>query len=319
MSDRFTNCEPGDSVVVANGAADVVAASRPLPWLTWGMLLLCLGIHVGLLREGDLDSWEGFAKFGYLPATAIWNGAVWALVSSVFVHVDLIHLLFNAYWIWALGGRLEQRIGTRYYLGFVLATAFVSSAFQLAISGQTGIGASGVVYAMFGYMWVCRRRDPRFSEVLSTHTIRLFMIWLVGCYVVSALGLFEIGNVAHVSGVVLGALLAGAFGVRFWPWLMKGLLGVLVIASLVTLLWCPWLPNWSSNQAFKAHSAGEYEKAIGYYSKVLEKEPENAWALENRALAYWSTEDYEKAAADNDEARRINPMVEIIDRPEVGF
>ena len=131
------------------------------PWVAYGVVLLCSGVFLGLAAEGNYESVEVLSRFGYLPAPAIWAGGYWALVTSTFVHFELWHVAFNIYWIWMLGTRLERAIGTLPFLAFFLASASISSSFQLAVSGTTGIGASGVVYAIFGFMWVTRERYPR--------------------------------------------------------------------------------------------------------------------------------------------------------------
>src|SRR5438105_15702725 len=99
----------------------------------------------------------------------------------------------NAYLLWLLGSRLERAIGSLPFLGFFLVAACVSSSFQLAVSDSTGIGASGVVYAIFGFMWPTRHRYPRFNEVLDARTIQIFVIWLVGCVVATYLKVWNVG------------------------------------------------------------------------------------------------------------------------------
>jgi GlpG protein len=147
------------------------------------------------------------ARWGYLPADRIWGGEFWGLISSAFVHVALWHLVFNVAWLWRLGGAVERQVGSAKFLGFVLAAAFVSSAGQLLVSGNTGIGASGVVYALFGFMW--QRQDvPRFAEVLGRDTASLFFVWLILCLVATFAGFVNIGNTAHISGLIFGIMLA---------------------------------------------------------------------------------------------------------------
>jgi rhomboid protease GluP len=161
-------------------------------------------IFVGINAEHRLDSWESLAKWGYFPATSIREGAYWGLITSAFVHMALWHLAFNMYWLWVLGSRMERAIGSARFLAFILTSAFISSAVQLAISDEAGIGASGVVYAIFGFMWVARQRYQTFNEVLNQQTIKLFVIWLFGCVVATYLGIWKVGNAAHARALYLG-------------------------------------------------------------------------------------------------------------------
>ena len=79
--------------------------------------------------------------------------------------------------------------------------------------------------------------------------------------------------------------------------------------SLVPLLWCPWSLTWLQAKAYKAHAAEQYEQAIGWYDRVLAKDPKNAWAYINRSYARQETGDMEGARKDYEKAREIDPAM----------
>lgn len=240
----------------------------------------------------------------------IWSGRYWALVTSAFVHVALWHLAFNVYWLWVLGRRLEQAIGSLPFLAFFTVAAFVSSSFQLAVSDDTGIGASGVVYAIFGFMWPARHRYPGFERVLDRRTIQLFVIWLIGCVVVTRLEVWQIGNAAHVSGLVFGAVVAGLLVLGIRRRLLVAGLATLLVLSIMPLFWCPWSVTWIGTKAYQAHAAGRYEVALERYTRLLETDPENAWGYLNRSLVYQELGQTNQAEADRQKARDLDLSIE---------
>src|SRR4030095_6768732 len=107
----------------------------------------CVLVFVGLLQERNPDSWDTLSGYGYYSPIDIWNGKYWSLLTSVFVHRELLHFAFNLYWLWVLGGALEREIGSLRLLPFLALSAVVSSGVEFAVAGTTGIGISGVVYA----------------------------------------------------------------------------------------------------------------------------------------------------------------------------
>lgn len=233
------------------------------------------------------------------------------------MHGDLLHLGGNVYWLWTLGAPLERLLGAPRYLALLLASAVVSSSFELAMSDDTGIGASGVVYAVFGWLWVGRRHDPRCRSILDARTVQLFLFWLGACVVLTKLDMLPVANAAHVSGLLLGAA-AGAARMRSMPDPRASRLSRVGIAGLaalgvlaaVPLVWCPWSPTWLSHEAYEAHVAEDYDTAIRYYTLVLAIDAENAWAYLNRGYAYASLGDLEKAEADLERAREIEPGID---------
>ena len=301
--------ESDDSNVDAT-STDAAREATTQPWVSRLSIIACIGIFLGPAGQNDYESWDSISQFGYLPADSIWNGAYWALISSAFVHFALWHVVFNVYWLWVLGSRLERAVGSLPFLGFFVLSAFVSSSFQLAVSDSTGIGASGVVYAIFGFMWPSRRRYSQFNEVLDARTIHIFVIWLIGCAVATYLKVWEVGNAAHISGLLFGGAVAGSFVLRYKPRLMLAGLAALAVFSIIPLFWCPWSVTWLSHKAYDAHAAERYDAALDRYTHIIQIDPDNAWAYLNRSGVYQAPGDSEKAQADFQKARDIDPSIE---------
>ena len=66
-----------------------------MPLLTAGACAICVALFIAITADGAGESWERLARWGYLPAPRIWDGAYWALLTSNFVHIALWHLAFN--------------------------------------------------------------------------------------------------------------------------------------------------------------------------------------------------------------------------------
>ena len=176
--------------------------------------------------DGDFSAW--------MMAPEAMGGEPWRLLTSCLLHGDPVHLLFNLYWLWILGTRVEETVGsTRVALGYV-AVGAGSSAAEWALSSG-GIGLSGIGYGLFGFLWVASRRDPRFSDAMPTQTAKLFVAWFFLCIVLTVLDLWRIGNVAHGSGAVLGALFGFAELERHYQRKLR-MAGVAGLVSTLTLI-----------------------------------------------------------------------------------
>lgn len=279
-------------------------------WVTSLSCLICIGIFIGLASMEDVNSWDKLSQFGYLPATSIWDGKYWALITSAFVHMALWHVAFNVYWLWSLGSRLERSIGSTLFLIFFVSSAFVSSAFQMAISDSTGIGASGVVYSIFGFMWLTRDRYSLFAEVLSPQTILIFVVWLFVCLATTIAKVWEVGNAAHFSGLIFGSCVAIAFVLRLQRPIAIAASGFMLASSVAFCFWCPWSITWLSARAYSAHASGRHLDAIENYTVIIQRAPQNAWAFQNRSYAYQALGEEQKAKSDLETARKLDPSIE---------
>ena len=228
-----------------------------------------------------MQSWDALAKFGYYSPDAIWDGKYWAFITTVFVHM----LAFNVYWLW-VGGALERTVGRIRWLGFFAVAAIVSSGMQFGISGETGIGASGVIYGMFGFIWVTRRRYVLFSRIASKQTIVVFVAWLLFCVLATISKVMNVGNEAHFAGLLFGAGVGAVFVTKYRVRLVLAGTAVLTIASIVPLFWCPWSVRWVGKQAYAAHMRRDYPQAIRWYERELALGGDPVWTLDNMARAF---------------------------------
>lgn len=280
------------------------------PWITVLTIAICVGVFFGLNSQPDPESWEAMSKFGVLPAGEIWDGGYWALVCSAFAHVQLWHVGLNLYWLWIFGAPLERAIGSIRFLAFFLVAAAVSSAYQLAFSDSTGIGASGVLYAMFGFLWWGRNASPEFAKALSGQTSQYLFIWLFVCLIATWTGQWQIGNAAHFSGLLFGIAVAAAFVVPGAARTGKVAVAGLAAAAIVPLFWAPWSVSWLGYHAYKAHAAERYDEAYELYSQVIERAPESAWAHLNRSYVNEALGEPERARVDRQIALSLDPTIE---------
>jgi GlpG protein len=175
-------------------------------------------VFLALGLGGDV-SWEVGERWGYFPDNVIWEGKPWALITSVFVHLEIWHIAFNVYWLWLLGTCFEETVGSLRWLLFFLGAAWVSASAELLFGGGAGIGMSGVGYALFGFGWVARQKMPRVAEIINDQTAQIFLVWLLLCVALTQFGVMQIANWAHAFGLAFGAAVAALFVLRWRPWL----------------------------------------------------------------------------------------------------
>lgn len=160
---------------------------------------------------------------------SIQRGEIWRLVTPMLIHLSPFHLLFNMIWLFQLGQLVERRYGWRRLALLILITAAISNFVQCTVPLQfdgtapgllengtlvTGLGGmSGVVYGLFGFVWIKSMYDRSSGFFLPQATIVLMLVWLVFCMVP---GLTErllgtsVANWAHGVGLAIGMAVAYA-------------------------------------------------------------------------------------------------------------
>lgn len=152
----------------------------------------------------------------------ILHGEVWRLVTPIFIHFGIWHLLFNMCWLYILGGAIERRRGRVRYLALLLATAVLSNLAEYFL-GKIGSGLplaslprettfggmSGVVYGLFGYVWMKARFQPELGLYIDHRNIIIMMGWFFLCMtpLIRTFIPQGVANVAHAAGLLAGMLI----------------------------------------------------------------------------------------------------------------
>jgi len=136
----------------------------------------------------------------FLGVVGVDDGAWWRLLTSAFLHVQLLHLAFNMLALYTLGPPLERLVGTARFLVIYLICALAGSVavVWLAPERTPTLGASGAVFGIFGAAIVLMR--SRGYDVGS---------WIV-LLAINLVITFYVPNIswqAHLGGLAVGAAL----------------------------------------------------------------------------------------------------------------
>ncbi|KEA62393.1 GlpG protein (membrane protein of glp regulon) [Marinobacterium lacunae] len=139
------------------------------------------------------------------------SGQWWRLITPIFLHFSILHILFNLLWVWVVGQRVELLQGSWALLGVVLFSGIASNIAQYWVSGPMFGGMSGVVFGLLGYTWLWDRFEARYRFNFPPALMGLMVLWLGLGFtgVLEAAGLGAIANTAHLVGLLAG--------LAWWP------------------------------------------------------------------------------------------------------
>ncbi len=143
----------------------------------------------------------------WLGLWEVQHGQIWRLITPIFVHFGLLHILFDMWWLYDLGRAVESRKGHWKLLGIVLLCGVVGNLGQYLWSGADFGGMSGVVYGLLGYLWIKGRLQPHEQLGVQPVIVWFMLGWLVLC-MTGMIG--PIANGAHLMGLITGVLIAAA-------------------------------------------------------------------------------------------------------------
>lgn len=178
-----------------------------------------------LHNAANLPYWRGVLGMilqpedtNYRMFTDISKGQVWRLLTPVFLHANILHILFNMLWFFFLGKIIEPRLGIAKYLVLMLIVGVVANVAQYLISGPLFMGYSGIIVGMAAFIWIRQRKFPWEGYPMAKLTLYFLFAFVVGMAVlevvllgVSAVSSLQmqmgIANTAHIVGGITGLAL----------------------------------------------------------------------------------------------------------------
>lgn len=225
--------------LVPDGPTPTPAPPAEEPRETWGQLLRQLGkglfwpsppyVAVPLLIDFTVLVWvvmvlsgvsatqptgHALAQWGSNVSSRTLHGEPWRLVTSLFVHGGVMHLLLNMFSLWLLGLMLEQRVGAWRLLAVYLASGVAASLATVwyHASGINSTGASGAIFGLYGFMLVLLLSKKIVLDKSDRRAMLGLVVYLVLSNLISGLN-GNIDNIAHVGGLLMGLLVAGPVAV----------------------------------------------------------------------------------------------------------
>ena len=153
-----------------------------------------------------------------IPSEVIHEGAIWQLVTHMFLHApfpNFTHILFNMLALWMFGTSLEQVWGFRRFMTYYFVTGIGAGIITVLVALASGpiamltpnIGASGAIYGVL----------LAFAMLFPNQPIFIFFLPMPAKYAVILMGAISffsgvtgfnpgVGHFAHLGGLVVGYL-----------------------------------------------------------------------------------------------------------------
>ncbi len=270
-------------------AADSDRSLLPFLVKTWSGRLVLINAVVFVWMSLASDSFmlptpEVLDLFGAKDVVAIAQGEWWRLLSAMFLHIGLVHFLFNSYAIYVIGPQIESLVGPKWFLALYLISGVVGNICSSLYSVSISAGASGAILGLLGcglYIeLLIRRQMQRWTG--KRPRAGAYLINTIGIVILGAL-IPNIDNAAHFGGLAAGyifgyALLlilpnrlrpqSSAMGYRIFA--------MLAISAVVAAIFAA-NPNLVVERYRNAASqSGDYREKIFLCTRALELAPGSA-------------------------------------------
>lgn len=267
------------------------------PRLTYGLLAINVLVWLAMTAAGGSTNTEVLLRFGAKANSLIADGQVWRLLTSMFLHIGLMHLFFNSYALLVFGIEVERLYGSTRFLAIYLLAGLWGSLVSFAVGPDLSAGASGAIFGLLGTMVAFFRRHREAFGRWGRQ--RLFnLLGVAGFNLVLGFTVPGIDNLAHLGGLLSGAALGWLLAPQYRVgWDEKGVPRVRDQTSLLSRWWVVALTlvllavgvvggmAWQRQSApalilrgQRAYESGDLARAEDLFHQAVTRDPDSAEA-----------------------------------------
>jgi rhomboid protease GluP len=179
------------------------------PVATMIILAVTVIIYLGqVLTQSSFNGNDLLFILGGKINSLIDQGQVWRLITPVFLHASISHILLNMYALFILGKVLESAYGHSRFLFLYFIAAFAGNVLSFIMTANASLGASTAIFGLIGAEAIFVIRNKRFYGTRYQSTIANIGMIIVLNLVIGFLPGTSIDYWGHLGGLIGGSLFA---------------------------------------------------------------------------------------------------------------
>ncbi|UOQ47450.1 rhomboid family intramembrane serine protease [Gracilibacillus caseinilyticus] len=183
--------------------ADVFNKAKPI--LSYVLIAINIAVFVLVELMGGSTDPETLIKFGAKYNPAMMDGEWWRILSSMFLHIGVLHIGLNMMALYFVGTLVERIFGNYRFLIIYFLAGISGGIASFAFNANVAAGASGALFGLFGALLLFGLKNPK----IFFKTIGMNVIFLVILNIIFGLSIQQVDNGAHLGGLIGGFLAAG--------------------------------------------------------------------------------------------------------------
>ena len=177
--------------------------------VTFTFLVIMVGYVIVIALNGGTTDSQTLVRFGALfPPFVLEFNEYYRFITSIFIHIGIMHLFFNCYALYVFGTQIERVMGHTKYLIFFLLSGIGGNIVTYFFNFKSiSAGASGSLFGILGaFVYLIQHHGN-----MITPQGRKSIFKLLGINLALTLISPNISTTAHFGGLIIGYLLSYIF------------------------------------------------------------------------------------------------------------
>ncbi len=201
------------------------------PVITVTLIAINVFIFLATMLMGITEEiMEKYCLNGY---DVVMNHQVYRMITAGFLHLEIMHLLFNMYALYVLGSQIESMMGKVKFTTIYFYSMIGASLLSIILNRNPSVGASGAIFGLmgailyFGYYY-----RVYLGQIVKTQIVPIILINLIVGFLPGS----NIDNYAHIGGLIGGFFITMATGIKYKSDKFEKVNGIIVSILYIALL-----------------------------------------------------------------------------------
>jgi rhomboid protease GluP len=175
------------------------------PTVTYALIGITLLIFILQMATESLLRTDIPAMLGMKENSLIVQGQIWRLLTPVFLHGSILHVGFNMYALWIIGGRMERAYGHGKFTVLYFLSGYTGNVFSFLFQPSPSLGASTAIFGLLAAEGVLLYQNRRMIRDARSMLQNIIIIGVINLLIGTTGG---IDNWGHLGGLLGGAAFA---------------------------------------------------------------------------------------------------------------
>lgn len=176
------------------------------------LIIINVAVFVLMTLSGGTESIENLVRFKAMVKALVYKGEWIRLLTAQFIHIGIIHIVMNMYFLNSIGPIFERLYGSANFIIIYLLSGLMGNLFTYAFGSVNSVsaGASTSLYGLLGLAigMMVTYRDDHILHSFGASFVSVVAINLLYSFIMP-----KVGVLGHLGGFIGGFILAGIFPV----------------------------------------------------------------------------------------------------------
>ncbi|SFL82181.1 rhomboid protease GluP [Gracilibacillus orientalis] len=179
--------------------------NRGKPFLSY--ILIAINIMMFLLLEyrGGSTNLDTLIQYGAKYNVGMIEGEWWRIITSMFLHIGILHLALNMLALYFIGTLVERIYGNIRFIIIYFFAGIAGGMASFALNPSIAAGASGALFGLFGALLFFGIKNPR----IFFKTMGMNVIFIIILNIIFGVFVPQVDNGAHIGGLIGGFIASG--------------------------------------------------------------------------------------------------------------